>query len=95
MLAGSKVSNLANLECEIMDVDSELSSQDTLPGAMQAAAANAVNTMLETLADEGRMLVLEPKMNVEISVPTGRVGDVLSDLTVRRGSVDDVAMARY
>ena len=32
-------------------------------------------------------------MNVEISVPTGRIGDVLSDLTVRRGTVDDVAMA--
>jgi hypothetical protein len=42
-------------------------------------------TMLETLTKEGRMMILEPKMNVEIWVPTGRVGDVLSDLTVRRG----------
>jgi elongation factor G len=76
-----------------MLVDSELSSTDTLPGAMRAAAANAVTTMLETLAKEGRMTILDPKMNVEIWVPTGRVGDVLSDLTGRRGMVDDVAMA--
>ena len=50
-------------------------------------------TILETLTKEGRITILEPKMNVEIWVPTGRVGDVLSDLTVRRGVVDDVAMA--
>jgi len=84
---------LANMECHIVDVDTELSSQDTLPGSMRAAAANAVTTLLETMAKEDRMLILEPKMNVEISVPTGRVGDVLSDLTGRRGTVDDVAMA--
>ena len=83
---------LTNLTCHILEVDSEITSTETLPGAMRAAAANAVTTLLETLAKEDRMVVLEPKMNVEISVPTGRVGDVLSDLTVRRGTVDDVAM---
>ena len=83
---------LANLSCHILEVESEISSVETLPGAMRAAAANAVTTLLETLANDDRMVVLEPKMNVEISVPTGRVGDVLSDLTVRRGTVDDVAM---
>jgi elongation factor G len=49
--------------------------------------------MLEKLAKEGRMTILEPKMNVEIWVPTNRVGDVLSDLTGRRGTIDDVAMS--
>lgn len=83
---------LANLTCHILDVDSEMmTSPDTLPGAMRAAAANAVATLLETLKNDGRLVVLEPKMTVEVSVPTGRVGDVLSDLTVRRGTVDDVA----
>ena len=84
---------LANLTCHILEVESELTSMDTLPGALRAAAANAVSTLLESLAKEDKMVVLEPKMNVEISVPTGRVGDVLSDLTARRGTVDDVAMA--
>mmetsp|Transcript_13403 Transcript_13403/g.25631 ORF Transcript_13403/g.25631 Transcript_13403/m.25631 type:complete len:475 (+) Transcript_13403:2799-4223(+) len=85
---------LANLECHILEVDSELASSDaSFVGAMRAAAANAVTTLLESLVNEGRMVVLEPKMNVEISVPTGKVGDVLSDLTGRRGMVDDVAMA--
>ncbi|ACI64190.1 elongation factor G, partial [Thalassiosira pseudonana CCMP1335] len=83
---------LANLTCHILEVESELSSQETLPGAIRAAAANAVSTLLETLSKEDRMVILEPKMNVEISVPMGKVGDVLSDLTVRRGTVDDVAM---
>ena len=58
---------------------------------MRAAAANAVTTLLETLKNDGRLVVLEPKMTVEVSVPTGRVGDVLSDLTTRRGTVDDVS----
>jgi elongation factor G len=75
-----------------VQVDSELSSTETLPGAMRAASANAVTTMLEKLAKEGRMTILEPKMNVEIWVPTSRVVDVLSDLTSRRGTIDDVVM---
>jgi translation elongation factor EF-G len=44
--------------------------------------------MLEKLAKEGRMTILEPTMNVEIWVSTSRVGDVLSDLTGRRGTID-------
>ena len=83
---------LANITCHILEVNSDRSSTETLPGAMRAAAAHAITTVLETLAKEDRMVILEPKMNVEISVPSGRVGDVLSDLTVKRGTVDDVAM---
>jgi translation elongation factor EF-G len=83
----------ANLDYHVVQLDLELSSVDTLPGAMRAVSANAVTTMLEKLAKEGRMTILEPKMNVEIWVPTSRVGDVLSYLTDRRGTIDDVAMA--
>ena len=83
---------IANLTCHILEVESEMiANPDALPGAMRAAAANAVTTLLETLYDDEQLFVLEPKMTVEISVPTGRVGDVLSDLTSRRGTVDDVA----
>lgn len=83
---------LANLTCHILEVNSEMTtSPETLPGAMRAAVANAITTLLETLKNDGRLVVLEPKMTVEVSVPTGRVGDVLSDLTTRRGTVDDVA----
>jgi len=83
---------LANLECHVMEVDSELSSSDTLPGAMRAAASNAVSTLVEALENEGRLRILEPKMGVEVSAPTEKIGDVLSDLTTRRGQIDDVAM---
>jgi hypothetical protein len=55
---------LANLEYHVVQIDLELSSVDTLPGAMSAVSANEVTTMLEKLAKEGRMTVLEPKMNV-------------------------------
>jgi elongation factor G len=82
---------LANLTCHILEVDSEVTNPDSLPGAMRAAAANAITNLLETLKNDERLVVLEPKMTVEVSVPTGRVGDVLSDLTARRGSVDDVS----
>ncbi|KAL7428267.1 hypothetical protein ACHAXM_001196 [Skeletonema potamos] len=84
---------LANMTCQILEVDSEMTtSPETVPGAMRAAVANAIATLLETLKNDGRLVVLEPKMTVEISVPMGRVGDVLSDLTSRRGTVDDVVV---
>jgi len=86
---------LANLECRIIEVDSELSAANAaFPGAMRAAAANAVTTLLDSLVQRGedRILVLEPKMNVEIVAPTGKVGDVVSDLTGRRGCVDEVVL---
>jgi len=87
---------LANLTCHILVVEVEMtSSPETLPGAMHAAVANAITTLLETLnlKSDGRLrlVALEPKMTVEVSVPTGRVGDVLSDLITRRDTVDDVA----
>jgi hypothetical protein len=50
-------------------------------------------TILLTLTKEGRITILEPKMNVEIWDPTGRVDDVLSDLTVMRG-VDHSSTSR-
>ena len=85
---------LANLECRIMEVDSELSGADAaFPGAMRAAAAHAVATLLDSLGQEDRMLVLEPKMNLEIVAPNGKVGDMVSDLTGRRGGVSEVALA--
>jgi elongation factor G len=84
---------LANLECHVLRAHSELSSPETLPGSMRASAANAATTLLEELAAEGKLLILEPKMNVEVWVPSARVGDVLSDLTGRRGTVNNVALA--
>jgi elongation factor G len=81
------------MTCQILEVDSEMTtSPETVPGAMRAAVANAIATLLETLKNDGRLVVLEPKMTVEISVPMGRVGDVLLDLTSRRGTVDDVVV---
>lgn len=85
-----KASPLMNLICHVQDVDAEggLTSLRRLPGALQAAAANAVSV---TLAENRvRCTVLEPTMSIEILVPNEMVGNVLSDLTSRRGTVSDV-----
>eukprot|EP00797_Seminavis_robusta_P013118 Sro201_g085210.1 factor G (109) ;mRNA; r:75096-75422 len=49
---------------------------------------NAVTSTLKDNVEQGR--VLEPSMSVEISAPNDMVGTVLSDLTSRRGTVEDV-----
>jgi len=81
---------MANLVCHIEDVDSEggLAALKALPGALQAAAANAVATTLRE--HKHSCTVLEPTMSVEITLPNGMVGGVLSDLNGRRGTASDV-----
>jgi len=85
-----KASPLMNLVCHIENVDAEggLASLRRLPGALQAASANAVSVTLTE--NQHICTVLEPTMSIEISLPHEMVGDVLSDLTSRRGTVSDV-----
>mmetsp|Transcript_35430 Transcript_35430/g.85912 ORF Transcript_35430/g.85912 Transcript_35430/m.85912 type:complete len:887 (+) Transcript_35430:223-2883(+) len=85
-----KASPLMNVICHIENVDAEggLATLKRLPGALQAASANAVSVTLAENQDS--CTVLEPTMSIEISLPNGMVGDVLSDLTSRRGTVSDV-----
>lgn len=85
-----KSAALANVVCHIENVDAEggLAQLKSLPGALQAASANAV---AHTLAKfKGSCTVLEPTMSIEISLPNEMVGVILSDLTSRRGTVGDV-----
>jgi elongation factor G len=81
---------LANVKCHVEEIDAEegLSGLQVLPGALRAAAMNAVSTTLSENLVQCR--ALEPAMGVEISVPNDMVGTVLSDLTGRRGAVEDV-----
>eukprot|EP00980_Cylindrotheca_fusiformis_P022293 scaffold9176_cov129-Cylindrotheca_fusiformis.AAC.17 len=81
---------LANVVCHIEDVDAEggLATLKALPGSLQAAAANAVAVTLDQFKDS--CIVLEPTMSIEISLPNVLVGEILSDLTSRRGTVGDV-----
>ncbi|CAJ1946841.1 unnamed protein product [Cylindrotheca closterium] len=85
-----KASPLMNVICHIENVDAEggLAALKRLPGALQAASANAVSVTLAQ--NQGSCTVLEPTMSIEISLPNAMVGDVLSDLTSRRGTVSDV-----
>lgn len=81
---------MSNLVCRVVDVDAEdgVTGLEALPGALRAAAANAVSTLLR--ANRDSCTVLEPTMSIEITLPNDMVGSVLSDLTGRRGSVGDV-----
>eukprot|EP00797_Seminavis_robusta_P013119 Sro201_g085210.2 (536) ;mRNA; r:75096-76703 len=81
---------MANLTCHVDAIDAEdgLPGLQALPGAIRAAAMNAVTSTLKDNVEQGR--VLEPSMSVEISAPNDMVGTVLSDLTSRRGTVEDV-----
>lgn len=81
---------MANMTCHIEAIDAEggLSQMKSLPGAMRAAAANAVASTLSDNASS--CTVLEPTMLAEITLPNDLVGSVLSDLTSRRGTVGDV-----
>lgn len=85
-----KSTPMANLICHVEDVDAEggVVSLKSLPGALQAASANAVAATLNRHSDS--CTVLEPTMSIEITLPNEMVGDVLSDLTTRRGTVGDV-----
>lgn len=81
---------LANVVCHVENVDSAsgLAAWQALPGALRAAAANAVSTLLSAHRGAGR--VLEPVMGIELALPNALVGAVLADLTSRRGTVHEV-----
>ena len=87
-----KSSEMANVVCHIEDVDADggLTALNTLPGALQAAAANAVSVCLQENATS--CAILEPSSSIEIIVPNDMVGTVLSDLNNRRGTIGDVVV---
>lgn len=82
---------MANMKCHVLAIDAEcgLSGLQTMPGSLRAAAAIAIQTLL---SNGTNACVLEPIMSLELSVPNEMVGSVLSDLTSRRGKVDEVCL---
>jgi elongation factor G len=82
---------MSNITCHVVDVDADggRAGLMALPGALRAAAANAVST---TLAENRNSVcsILEPTMSVEVTLPNDMVGTVLSDFSSRRGTVGDV-----
>jgi elongation factor G len=71
-----------------IDVVNVVKDQDTTAGSMRACAALAVRNLLKK---KDTYVFLEPHMSLEVDAPTSFVGDILSDLTVkRRGTVKEV-----
>lgn len=83
---------LSNVICHVMEIDAEdgLAGLQALPGALQAASANAVTSLLNK--NKHACTMLEPTMTVEINLPNDMVGTVLSDLTNRRGLVEEIVV---
>ena len=82
--------SMVNMKCHVVQIDAEdgLAAINAMPGALQASAANAINTVLTQ--NKSQCTILEPAMSIEISLPNEMVGNVLSDLTNRRGQVENV-----
>lgn len=84
---------ITNVVCHVVDVSAEggLPGLNAIPGALQAAAANAVAICLKE--NEIHCTVLEPTVSVEIIVPEEMIGSILSDLNSRRGLIEDVEVS--
>lgn len=84
LLRGPRGFPVAGIQVTVKSVGRD---HDTTPGSMRACCAIILDGILRS---EGQAL-LEPIMALEVEVPSRCVGDVLSDLTVkRRAQVKDI-----
>jgi elongation factor G len=84
LLAGYPVINI-----KVTILGGSFHNEDSSDIAFVAAA----NKAMRNAAHEGQMALLEPIMKLEVVVPEAYVGDILNDLSSRRGSVIDMGMA--
>ena len=84
LMRGPRGYPVVGVEVTVKNVEKDF---DTTPGAIRACCAIILDTVLK---GPGQAL-LEPVMALEIEIPSRCVGDVLSDLTVkRRAQVKDI-----
>jgi elongation factor G len=83
---------MTNVTCHVLDLDADggLPGLQALPGSLRAAAVSAISSTLKE--NKSMCVALEPCMSIEISVPDDMVGMILSDLTGRRGLVNEVVI---
>ena len=60
---------------------------DSSEAAFKTAARIALQKAVEEKANELRPVILEPIMNVRIVVPKDYMGDVMGDISTRRGAI--------
>mmetsp|Transcript_1426 Transcript_1426/g.1563 ORF Transcript_1426/g.1563 Transcript_1426/m.1563 type:complete len:264 (-) Transcript_1426:29-820(-) len=64
-----------------------LKDQDTTPGSIRAC----ISLFMDTLLKSDSKIILEPYMALEVEAPSVSLGDVLSDITVkRRGQIREI-----
>ena len=73
---------LIDIKCELYD--GSYHDVDSSDAAFQVAASLAVKAM----KDKCKPVILEPIMEVDVTVPEDYVGNVIGDLTSRRGRLD-------
>lgn len=83
---------MTNIRVHVLDIESDggVAYLYDNPGAIRASMANAISSMLSN--NSAACVVVEPRMQVEINVPENMVGNVLSDLSNRRGTVGEVVV---
>jgi elongation factor G len=67
-------------------IDGSYHSVDSSEMAFKAAASIALNDALR----KGSPMILEPVMNIEITVPENFLGDVIGDFNSRRGKIESM-----
>jgi elongation factor G len=67
-------------------IDGSFHSVDSSEMAFKAAASIALNDALR----KGSPMILEPIMNIEITVPENFLGDVIGDFNARRGKIESM-----
>lgn len=75
---------LCELDVEVLSVSSDLPVQEFDRSVIRAAAFRAISKAVLNASS----VLMEPVMNVEVNAPESSVGNVLSDLSKRRGHVE-------
>lgn len=78
------------IKLRVVILEAECQSAETSEIALEAAADAAVRAASE----KTEIILLEPLMHLEVTVPEKYLGDVLNDLSVRRAEIEEMAVLR-
>jgi len=77
--------------CQVQDLVVELFfGKDHPVDSNETAFRTAGSQCLKEIFQQARPMLLEPVMQVEITIPSDRIGDISSDLNTRRGRMEGI-----
>jgi elongation factor G len=85
LLSGELGFPVMNVKATLLDAQMDLETSNE--PAFETAGADAVHRAMKD-----NILLLEPVMHLEVTVPEDFLGPVQSDLSARRGDIDEIAL---